>query len=719
MDPIATDVSAGRADSLESERVASLLNFSSAQRLPTIMQTEAAECGLACLAMIACYHGYKTDLASLRQRFPVSVKGMTLADMMEIAMSLGLSSRPLRLELQDLAQLQLPCVIHWDLDHFVVLKRIKRGRVVIHDPALGERTLPRAELDKRFTGIALELAPGPNFKRKAPPPPLSLRLLAGSVHGLWRSLAQVFAMAAVLEVIALLMPQFVELVVDQVIADSDHDLLIFLGLSFTLLLLAQTTITALRTWTVMWISNHFNLAWIGNVFQHLLRLPQDYFLKRHLGDVVSRFGAINTIQQTITTRFVEIILDGVMAVLTFCVLFLYSPSMSALTVGAVLMYGVLRLLYFQIYRNANLSQILSTAKQQGVLMESMRGVQTIRLHNNEPSRTGRFLNQSAEVLNTSIRVQRLSLIFESVNGLAVGGQRIAVLWLGAWLVMKREFTAGMLMAYIAYADQFTQRAMALADYWVQVRLLRLQGERLADIVLTAPEEHREGTYVGPEPAPSVRFSDVRFRYAGTDPWTLDGCSFDIHAGEFVAIVGPSGCGKSTLARVLLGLLDPESGSVQIGGMDLRKLGKRTAREMIASAMQDDTLFSGTIAENIAFFDPAAKAADVEQVARIADIHDEIVAMPMGYFSPIGDMGSSLSGGQRQRLLLARALYRKPRILLLDEATSQLDVERERAICTRLRAMNLTRIVIAHRPETINSADRVLELRAGAIRQRSG
>nr|WP_284334345.1 peptidase domain-containing ABC transporter [Dyella flagellata] len=686
--------------------------------MPLIRQGEAAECGLACLAMLAGYHGYHIGLTALRRQFSLSLKGMDMARLIEMAESLQLAGRPLQLELDELNKLRAPCILHWDLDHFVVLRNITKTYLVIHDPAMGIRKLPLARVGKHFTGIALELSKGPAFQRKRPSPPISIRKLAGEIHGLGRSLAQIFALALVLEVAALLSPQFLQLVVDQVLADGDKDFLGLLGISFILLLLIQIGVSALRSWVVMWIGTHFNLSWTGNVFQHLMRLPQDYFIKRHLGDVVSRFGSVAAIQQTLTTQFVAVMLDGLMAGVTLAMLFIYSPPLALITLVAVVIYALLRVLYFSVYREANLSQIVVAAKQQSCFMEAVRGIQTIRLFNQGAKQTSRYLNATSDSLNTSIAVQRLGLLFGSLNGLTGGLQRIVVLWLGASLALKGQLTAGMLMAFVAYADQFAGRAANLVDYVIQFRMLGLQGERLADIVLTPPEPFAEGTYVGPTPEASIRFDNVSFRYADGEPWVFDHCSFEIRRGESVAIVGPSGCGKSTLLRLLLGLLDPQSGTISVGGIDLRNLGKKAYRRMISSVMQDDQLFAGSIADNISFFDEGATPERIEKAALIAHLHQDIIEMPMGYHSLVGDMGSSLSGGQKQRLSIARALYRDASILVLDEATSHLDLDCEARICAELKQLNLTRVVVAHRPETIAGADRILVVCGQTVRDAS-
>jgi ATP-binding cassette, subfamily B, bacterial CvaB/MchF/RaxB len=690
------------------------LFFGAGRKVPLVLQTESAECGLACVAMIAGYHGCHLTMAELRRRFSLSLKGITAAHLIEITQSLGLQSRPLRLDLDEVDQLQTPCILHWDLDHFVVLQRANNQRFTILDPASGERHLNQREFARHFTGVALELAKTPAFERKAPPPPISLKKLAGTVDGLGKAVTQIIGLALVLEICAILAPLFLQIVVDQVLAGGDIDLLAFLGISFALLTIFQTAVSALRSWTTMWVSTHFNMAWTGNVFAHLLRLPQAYFMKRHLGDVVSRFGAVGTIQQTLTTRFVEVVMDGVMSLLTLGMMLVYSSLLTAVAVAIFTVYVGLRVLYYRVLYAANLDKITVAAVQQTNFMESVRGVQTIRLHNQTPAQTARFLNVTADTINTSIAVQRLQLLFGSANSLVNGFQRIAVLWLGAWLAMRDAFSAGMLIAFVAYADQFSSRTGNLVDYLINLKLLRMQGERLADIVLTPPEKDAESPWSGPSPSPTITFRNVSFRYADGEPWILRNCSFTVEEGESVTIVGPSGCGKSTLIRLMLGLLDPQAGSIEVGGIDLRQLGKIKYRAMLGAVMQDDILFSGTIADNISFFDQSAETGHIEQAARLAQIHDDIIAMPMGYHSLVGDMGSSLSGGQMQRLFLARALYRSPHILILDEATSHVDVACEGRIFDAIAELATTKIQIAHRPEVAARADRVLQFYQGSV-----
>jgi ATP-binding cassette subfamily B protein RaxB len=691
------------------------LEFGGRRRLPLFLQTEAAECGLASLGMIANFHGHRIDLAGLRRRFTVSLKGATLSYLMQIAGALHLAPRPLKLELAELPMLRTPCVLHWDLNHFVVLHSADAKGAVIHDPAFGVRRLSMAELSRHFTGIALEISPTPEFQARDERRRIRLRDLTGPVVGLKRSLGQVVVLALALQGFALVAPFYMQWVVDGAVVSGDRDLLTVLGLGFLLLVAIQVAVTALRSWVVLYLGTTLNLQWLANVFSHLLRLPVSYFEKRHMGDVVSRFGAVGTIQRTLTSSFVEAMIDGLMAVATLAMMALYSGLLTAVAVAGVMLYALLRLLFYDPLRRATEEHIVHAAKQQSHFLETLRGVQSIKLFGRQEERRSRWLNLVVDAVNRDLATQKLSLGFRSANGLVFGAERIAVIWIGAALVLDSAFSVGMLFAFVAYKEQFSARVAGLIDKLIELRMLGLQAERLADIVLTPPESSSP-TAAPDEIEPSLEVRDLSFRYSDTEPFVVRNCSFRIEPGESVAIVGPSGGGKTTLLKLMLGLLVPTDGKILAGGLDIEKLGIDNYRKLVGTVMQDDQLFAGSIADNVSFFDPAPSQEAIERCARLAAVHDDIAAMPMGYNTLIGDMGAALSGGQRQRILLARALYKQPRILLLDEATSALDVQKERAVNEAIRSLNLTRIVIAHRPETIASANRVIALQSGKVAQ---
>jgi len=680
------------------------------RQLPVIVQSEATECALACLAMIAGYHQYNIDLPSLRRRFSASSRGMNLAHMMRVAHALGMETRAVRVEIGDLRRVRTPCILHWNLNHFVVLKRLTQLEAEVHDPARGRILISLESLSQQFTGIVLEMAPGPDFSPKTERQHIGLRSLTGHVEGIGRVAVQVLGIAFALEVLALVLPFQIQWVVDQVLVTGDRSLLIWITLGFVFVLVLQTALNLARAWILTWLGASLSSQWLTNLVSHLLRLPLAFFGRREMGEVMSRFASVQYIQTTLTGGFAEVVLNGLTGSLAWAILCFYSVPLSMLVLLMLLIYGLLRTVAYRTQWAANEEQILYAARQQTQLMEAIRGVQAIKLANKEGERSARLAAIAAEAGARAMRNQRINQSFVALNQGLFGLQRVLLIALGGTLAVSGKFSAGMLIAFVNYADQFVARMGALVDKIVEFRMLRLHGERIADIALQEPETSLDGTYSGPEIRPYLTVSQLGFRYGPEDPWVFRDVSFSIEPGQSVAIIGPSGCGKSTLAKLIVGLLAPAEGSISIDGVDIHKFGLANYRQMIGTVMQDDHLFAGSIADNISFFDPDATLDAIVSAARMAHIHDEIVDMTMGYESLVGDMGASLSGGQRQRVILARAFYRKPRILVLDEATSHLDVDLERRINASVRDGSATRIIIAHRPETIASADRVIDLR---------
>jgi ATP-binding cassette subfamily B protein RaxB len=686
------------------------------KHLPVFLQTQAAECGTVCLAMIANFHGHSMDLASMRRRLPVSsIKGTTLASMIGISHRLGFNPRPLRVEPEYLPQLQVPCILHWEMNHFVVLKQVTARRIVLHDPARGLVHLSHEEVRNRFTGVVLELDPAHDFQPIQDRRSVPIRSVTGRIVGIKRSLLKVLLLSLSLEVFVLVSPFFLQGVIDQVLVSGNRQLLAVLAGGFLAVVLFQGAVTGLRGWVLTWISARVSTQWKTNLFHHLLRLPMDYFENRHMGDVLARFVSIEVIQRTLTASFVTAILDGSTGVLILVLLLAYSPSLTGVILLAFTVYGLLRWFSSHRLRNAQAEQIHQSAHLQTSVMESVRGIQTIKLANAQPERVTRFANMTIEIAHRDLTIQRVGITFEAMNHLLFGTQRVVIIWLGALSVLNQQMSAGMLVAFVAYAELFTSRGRSLIDKLVEFKLLRLQAELIADIALTPPEPHSEIACAWSLPHTAIEIDNLGFRYAASEPWVLRNCSFRVDPGESVALVGASGCGKTTLAKLLLGLLVPQEGTVRIGGVEIGKYGLEAYRDLFGVVMQEDQLFSGSITDNITFFDPTPDRSRAHRAAQQAAVHEEIVAMPMGYETLIGDMGSALSGGQKQRLLLARALYRKPEYLLLDEATSHLDILNEKKVNAAIRDLQITRIVIAHRPETIISADKIFTLQGGCIR----
>ncbi len=638
--------------------------------------------------------------------------------------ALNMTVRPLKLDLAHIHQLKLPCILHWDLNHFVVLERVSRRAVTVLDPALGKRRMSMEEFGKHFTGVALELTPTADFKPKDERKQVALSSLTGRVLGLKRSLLHILGIALALEVFAIAAPFFNQLVVDEAIATHDADLVVVLALGFGLLLLIQTALSLARSWMVLVLGQSLKLQWAGNVFGHLVKLPVSFFERRHMGDIISRFNEVETIQKILTTSLVEAVLDGVMAIAALVLMWLYSPQLMAVVLTAVLLYGLLRWAAYRPLRDASAERLLAAAREQSNFLETLRAIVPLKLFGREQDRRARWQNLLVEVQNRDLRTAKMGIAFMTSSQLINGIENLVVVALAARMVMQSGtlqngvvssvFTVGMLFAFVGYKTQFSQRVKALIDYAVDIRMLSLHAERLGDLVLTAPEPHDATDNSLAHLAPSIELRGVSFRYASDEPWVVHQCSLQVAAGQNLAITGVSGCGKTTLLKLMLGLLTPLEGEVLYGGVPVRQLGLQNFRRVMGTVMQEDVLLSGSIADNVACFDLQPDQARIESVAQIAAIHEDIVRLPMGYQTLVGDMGSSLSGGQKQRLMLARALYKQPRVLALDEATSHLDVGTEQRVAQALAEMRTTRIVIAHRPETIARAERVVVMAGGVV-----
>ena len=688
-----------------------------ARRVPDIRQSEAAECGLACLAMIAAYHGQRSDLASLRRRYPVSLKGMTLAGVIQAAERMGLAGRPLRLEPASLPRLRLPAILHWDMSHYVVLTKVGRnGQIVVQDPARGEQRLRAAEVSDHFSGVALEVTPAAGFQPGGRVVRQRLFDLIGPMRGLASPLAQTLVLSAILQAYVLAGPFYMQLAVDEGVVNDDRGLLAVLALGFGLAMLFNAGAGFLRTRLLVYLQSSVAFEIGSGLFSHLLRLPLSYFERRHVGDLVSRFGSIEPIRNLLAEGLISALVDGTMAVLTAGMVFLYSARLGGVVLVALAVYAVLRVCFYRMFRHRSLDLVHARARENSTFIETARAIQSIKIFNRESGRKSLWCNRYAEVMSANAGVERLKGGFKAINDVVFGVENLAVIYLGALAILDGRMTIGMLFAFVAYKQQFIDKAVRLIEKAIEVRMLDLHLERLADITQAEPEPDQQRTSYRAPPSGRIELRNLGFRYAAGEQPVFAGVNLAVEPGEYLAITGPSGGGKTTLMKVMLGLLEADEGAVLIDGMPLATFGARAFRDHVGVVMQDDQLLSGSIADNICFFDQTFDHAHMQRCAERACIHDEIMRMPMSYDSLIGDMGSSLSGGQRQRILLARALYRRPKLLFVDEGTSHLDTATEAKVNAAMRELGLTRIIIAHRPETIASAGRCVAIVDGRLQE---
>lgn len=682
------------------------------RRMKLVRQAEAAECGLAALAMIGNAWGHDVDLGGMRRRFGISSRGIGLRQLMQTADALGFTTRPLKVDLNALSSVQTPAILHWDMNHFVVLEKVERDRAYILDPAQDARWHDHGSLSRHFTGVALELRPTTDFTPEQDRRRLRLTQLWSGAYGLKRTMAQVAILSLVLQAYALASPYLLQLAVDQALPAFDNNLLIVLALGFGLFAVVNAGATLLRSFVLLASGTALSFGIASNVARRLMRLPVAWFEKRTVGDVLSRFQSVQPVQKLLTESAAASIVDGMLAVLTLALMLAYSATLTLIPLAALILYALVRALTLPAERRAENERIAAAGREQGNMIESLRGIVTLRLAGRETMRHAVWQNKLSESLNASYGLERIRAWQTAASTLIVGLETVAVIAAGIALAIQGGFSVGMVFAFLAYRLQFATTTKNLIDRGIDLQMLSLHLERLSDIALTREDQG----FFEPEASPAplrgeIEFKGVTYAYGVHDPEVLSGVDLHIRPGEHVAITGPSGGGKTTLAKILLGLLEPTSGEVLVDGAPLTRMGRRAFREQVAAVLQDDLLFAGSIADNVAGFDEVdpVRLAEALQAAAIAE---DIARMPMKHLTLVGDMGAALSGGQRQRILLARALYRRPRLLVVDEGTAHLDLAHERTVNANIAAMGITRIVIAHRRETIEAADRVITLSGG-------
>ncbi len=621
------------------------------RRVPVIHQTETSECGLACLAMICGHFGKNIDLISLRRKFNLSSRGANLAGINSIAEQLGMVTRALSLELDELGALKTPCILHWDFSHFVVLVSVKRNRYVLHDPARGRRNVGLEEMTRYFTGVALEVWPGSEFSAETTQNRIHLRSLINSIYGIKSTLAKIFCLSVVIEAINLIMPVGTQLVMDHAIPAGDRGLLTLIsaGLMFFILLRAATGM--LRAWSSLVMGTLINVQWQSGLFNHLLRLPLAYFERRKLGDIQSRFGSLDTLRATFTTSVVGAIMDSIMVVSVFVMMLLYGGYLTWIVLGFTTVYVLIRLVTYGYYRQISEETLVRGARASSYFMETLYGIATVKIQGMAERRGTHWLNLKIDAINSGIKLTKMDLFFGGINTFVAACDQVAILWLGTSLVIDNQMTIGMFVAFGSFRGQFSDRVASLTNFLLQLRMMSLHNERIADIALHEKEEKKPELDIVADMSPvSLETIDLSYRYDSQSAPVFSGLFLSVAPGESVAITGASGAGKTTLMKVLCGLFEPDTGKVLVNGTDIRQLGINNYHRMIACVMQDDRLFSGSIRENICGFAEEMDEEWMTECARASHIHDVIMKMPMGYETLIGELGKDFPEGKNNVFL---------------------------------------------------------------------
>jgi ATP-binding cassette subfamily B protein len=677
---------------------------------------ERADCGAACLAMVLAYHGKHVRLDELREMTSTNRDGVDAFAVTQTARRYGMRAHGVAADIDALDALSPGSILHWEFNHFVVFERVGRKGVYIVDPALGRRRLSLQVFRRAYTGVGIVFEPGDDFQPAALKSSGTWRYLR-PLLGQFRMLTRVLVASVLIRLLALALPLLTALIVNDIAPHSDQHLLIVLGAAMAALVGYYFLASLLRAHLLLELRTRLDVRLTTTFVEHLVELPYLFFLRRSAGDLMMRLQSNAVVREILTTGALSALLDGTLASLYLILLAALSPPLAVLVYWLGLLQVVVLLLSWRRNQQLMSESLQVEAKAQGFTYQLLAGIETLKAAGAERRAARHWEGLYIDQVNVAVARGRLDAIVEAVVGALQMGSPLAVLVCGAFQVLNGGISLGTMLAAAALATGFLEPLATLVTTGLEVQLIRSYMERINDVLDTPREQEGQAVASARRLTGHVRADAVSFAYGSLAPPVVRNVSLEVQPGQRLGIVGRSGSGKSTLAHLLLGFYGPSSGRILFDGKDLTQLDVHSLRSQLGIVTQRPYLFGSSIRENINLTHPAIPFHAVVDAAKLACIHDEIVAMPMEYDTLLLDDGASLSGGQRQRIALARALVHRPAILLLDEATSDLDSVTEQLILSHLDSLPCTTIVIAHRMSTIRNADTILVMDQGRIVER--